>query len=137
MILKRIKPDCMPCTTRPWPMAGVWTLLSSVKNRAGPRKPIDCMIYKDMVHNYFKISSSQHKYFIKFIHEKKLKHSKRTYLTNICYRNPSLNKSVSNPTTNICKNSHCQPWQDTQQPGFGEIELQNLVFRHLGTNGMI
>ena len=51
-------------------MAGVWTLLSSVKNRAGPRKPIDCMIYKDTVHNYFEISSSQHKYSIKFIPEK-------------------------------------------------------------------
>jgi hypothetical protein len=27
-------------------MAGVRTLLSSVKKKAGPRKPIDCMIYR-------------------------------------------------------------------------------------------
>lgn len=47
-------------------------------------------------------------------------------LTNCCYRKTSAHKSVCYPASNIGKNSHGQPWQDTEEPRLGKVELQNL-----------
>lgn len=106
-------------------MAGVRTLLSSVKKRAGPRKPIDCMIYKIHFKSMSKPKAQQSAQLFPEVHTGN-SYYWRIYLTNIRYGNPPPNKSVSNPATNIRKYSHCQPRQDTQKPRFSKIELKNL-----------
>lgn len=103
-------------------IAGVLTCLSWVRKKAGPRNPIDCMICNimDLEKTYLqkrKTGENQH-----------LNHifSISPCLTNCCYRITSADKGICNPTPYICKNSHGQPWQDTEEPGFSKVELQNL-----------
>lgn len=107
-------------------IAGVLTRLSRVRKKAGPRNPIDCMICN--IKWIWRSLSSEKKnrresapkphFYIPI--------SISPCLTNCRDRITSADKCICNPTPYICKYSHGQPWQDTEEPGFSEVELQNL-----------
>ena len=106
-------------------IAGVLTRLSCVRKKAGPRNPIDCMICIIWIWRRLSLVMKNRRgtapkpYFYITI-------SINPCLTNCCDGITFGDKCICNPTPYICKYSHSQPWQDTEEPGFSKVELQNL-----------
>ena len=115
VFLKHNKPDCRPYIIQPWLESG----LCSAVLRTRLAQENQSIAWSASAHFRSISRSVALKHNSSQIHTWNKNYRRRTYLPDVCYRDPFLNKSISDPSTNIRKNSHCQPWQDTEKPGLG------------------
>lgn len=104
--------------------AGVFTLPSWVRKKAGPRNPIDCIIcnvkkWRRVILLHTCLISMA--CFFPVVHR-----WHASYLSNWCNWEASADKVICNPTTYISEHSHSEPWKHTKQSRFREVEIQNL-----------